>query len=375
MNIESLETRLIEHPLSGEFHPSWGPGLVQTSLSITLVILELENGIRGYGALPTSDREGKVGIETFLQNELEGMDVFSAEKINKKLRTASLRMTWPWGVELAVWDAIGKTLEKPVYKLWGGYQDKIKVYASLGEVKDPEIRSRDARELLEKGFSGIKLRFGNDNWEKDIEVARKVHDTIGEEMDIMVDANQADILPGAEGEKTWDYYDALEVGRALEELGVSWLEEPLPRFAMSDLQMLNNKLELPLAGGEKNQMMHEFKQLIEEGCYDIIQGDAAFSEGLFQLRKIAGFAEMHHKKFVPHTWCNCITLFGNLQLAASLPNCPWFEFPWEDPGWTEEINSFLFKENLKIEDGYINVPKKPGLGFEIDTNLLQKFGQ
>jgi len=107
----------------------------------------------------------------------------------------------------------------------------------------------------------------------------------------------------------------------------------LPRFNIGDLKSLK-KLKIPVAGGENNQMKQELKQLIEENCYDTLQGDAIFSDRLFQLRKISDFAEIHHTKIIPHTWSNCISLYDNLQLGAYLPNCDWFEFPFENLGWT-----------------------------------------
>jgi len=373
MKIVDLNSKLIKHPLTGDFHPSWGPGLVLSELALTFIELVLEDGTVGYGALPANENEGVVGLDVFVREQLKGMDVFNTEGINKVLSTASLRMTWPWGVELAAWDAIGKLVNQPINKLLGGYQNKLKIYASFGEIRSSKRRVEDALLVKEKEFAGIKLRFGNDNVDTDLKITADIIRAVGDELDIMVDANQADILPGSKGENNWDFETALYVGEALQDMGVKWLEEPLPRFNISGLTRLNKRLKIPVAGGEKNQMKHEFKQLIEENCYDILQGDAIFSDGLFQLRKIAGFAEMHHKKFIPHTWCNCISLYGNLQLAASLPNCDWFEFPFENPGWTEEVNSFLFKDNLKIEDGFVYVPNKPGLGFIIDNDKIDKY--
>jgi len=286
-----------------------------------------------------------------------------------------LRMTWPWGVEMTIWDIIGKNANQPVYKLMGGFQDKIKVYASLGEVRSVEDRVKEAKQIKEEGFAGIKLRFHDNNPENDLKIAKEVVKAVGDSLEIMVDANQADALPGSKSVNQWDYFTALKVGRELEKMGIAWLEEPLPRFDIEGLQKLSNKLSIPLAGGEKNQMMAEFKELIEEDCYEIFQGDASFSAGLFELRKIAGIAEAYHKKFVPHTWSNGIGLFANLQLAASLPNCPWFEYPYEKPGWDHAANDFLFNESLAIEDGYIKVPQKPGLGFEIDQKKVDRYRQ
>lgn len=373
MIITDVKASLVKHPLPGRFHPTWGTGLVLTDLPLTLVQVETEQGITGYGALPANSFEGVVGINVFIRKNLIGKDLFNTEEISKVLRIASLRMTWPWGVEMAVWDAIGKVCGQPVYKLWGGYQDKIKVYASLGEVRSAEERAEDARKLLDQGFAGIKLRFRNADPRQDLKVVEAVLHAVGDEMAVMVDANQADALPGSGRFCEWDYATAVKIGRELQAMGVLWLEEPLARFNTAGLQKLCDELDMPVAGGEKNQMQHEFKMLIDQNCYDILQGDASFSEGLFQLRKIAGLAEAAHKLFIPHTWCNGISLHANLQLAASLPNCPWFEYPYEEPGWGHLANQILFKEGLKIQGGYVRVPQKPGLGFEIDEEIIARY--
>ncbi|MGI9951814.1 mandelate racemase/muconate lactonizing enzyme family protein [Moorellaceae bacterium AZ2] len=373
MKIVDVRASLIVHPLSGEFRPSWGPGLVHKELALTLVEVVTDEGLSGYGALPCNDKEAIVGVDTFIRPMLVGGDPFNTEAIAQLLRQASLRMGWPWGVEMAIWDLIGKACNQPVYKLWGGYQDKIKVYASFGEIKTPEKCVEDAQRIMAEGIKGVKLRFGSD-FRKDLAAVTSLRNAVGEKMAIMVDANKADSLPGSQGFQGWDYRTALYVGRALEELGVLWLEEPLGRFDFEGLARLNAALDMPLAGGEKNQLAHEFKILIERNCYDILQGDCSFSEGLFQLKKIAFLAEVAGKQFIPHTWCNGISLRANLQLAGALPNCPWFEYPYEINSWDHKVNNFLFEDPLVIsEDGYIHVPQRPGLGFSLNKEIVARY--
>jgi RND family efflux transporter MFP subunit len=143
--------------------------------------------------------------------------------------------------------------------------------------------------------------------------------------------------------------------------------------AVSDLETrsFTARVDIPIAGGELNIGLHEYRQLIERNCYDIIQADAAFSEGISQLRKVAGMAEMAFKKFIPHTWSNGIGLGANLHLAAATPNCPWFEFPVDPPAWTEPSRDFMLAEPYLIDDdGTITVPQEPGFGFKLDRGAL-----
>lgn len=373
MKIVKAEARFILHPLSGEFRPTWGTGLVLEDLALTLISIEVEDGTIGYGALPCNEKEGVVGFDTFIKPALEGMDIFQTEKIARLLRNASLRMSWPWGVEMAVWDAIGKIAGLPVNKLWGGEKTKIPVYASLGENKPLEVRVNEVKKLKDLGFAAVKLRFRNDNPKEDLQCVEMVRKEMGDDFGIMVDANQADALPGSNEFFAWDYKLAYNIGKELERYNVIWLEEPLSRFDYKGLKYLNENLSLKLAGGEKNQMVNEFKQLIDDNCFDILQGDSSFSEGMFQLRKIAAYAEANYKEFIPHTWGNGLSLIANLQLAASLPNCSWFEYPYEEPGWMHEVGSFLTIGGLELKDGFVTVPQGPGLGLDIDVERVERY--
>ena len=122
----------------------------------------------------------------------------------------------------------------------------------------------------------------------------------------------------------------------------------------------------------KNTGLNEFKDLAERTGYHILQGDSTFCEGMFQMRKAAALAEAHNKLFIPHTWSNPCGLMANMQVAASLPNCPWFELPFEPPAYTMEMYDQVFQEGLQIEDGYITVPDRPGLGFAFREGFIEE---
>jgi len=295
------------------------------------------------------------------------------ERLRPAISNAKLRMGWPWMVEAALWDAIGKACGQPVYRLWGGFADRIPVYASTGELCSVERRIAYVSECLKRGIRAVKLRMHDPHPENDLEAIREIRKTFGSAVTLMVDANQADHLPGAKDiAYSWDLPVALRVARALEQLDVAWLEEPLARHNYDGLAALARKVDIPIAGGEKNSGLEEFRLLAERDGYHILQGDCVFSEGMFQLRKAAAIAEAHHKQFVPHTWSNPIGLMTNLQLAASLPNCPWFELPYEPPAWSLDLYGTVFEEGLVLEDGCIVVPDRPGLGFTLKDGFLER---
>jgi len=375
VKITAVEATLLKVPLDGPLRPTWNPGVVHQHTYLTLLQIHTDAGITGVGAGPATGFEGVVGVHHFLAGSLIGKDPFATERHIKLIRSASVRIGWTWMVEMALWDIIGKAAGLPVYKLWGGYADRVKAYASLAETRAPEKAVEDAWRLYEEGFRAIKLRFREPDVRQEIRVVEAIRSALGDRIDLMVDANQAEVMPGSGDYFVWDYFIAMDVARALKDLGVLWLEEPLPRYDLDNLARLTERSPLPIAGGELNRGLHEFKLLIERGCYHILQGDAAFSEGMFQLRKAAAIAEAFGRQFIPHTWSNGIGLRANLQVIASLPNAGWLEFPYDPPAWTVQARDRMLLDPLTIDpDGYVTVPQKPGLGFELDPDAVKRYG-
>jgi len=204
-----------------------------------------------------------------------------------------------------------------------------------------------------------------------VEAIRK---RFGGRLAILVDANQAGVLPGVGGHRQWSLQTATDVALELERLGVTWLEEPLPRHDHDGLRRLRDRLgTLQLAGGENNHGVHEFRALIDDGCYDVLQPDAVLSEGVYQLRKVAAMAEAAGLLVAPHPWTHGIGLLANLHLVASIPNSSWFEFPHEPPGWPASALSQMLAEKIWIDaDGCLPVPDRPGFGLELDEELVER---
>lgn len=372
MKITDVVADYIKCPLPGEFHPTWGSGMAMDYVGMTVVRIVTDEGVTGISAGTADGWENVVGINTFLKKQLIGQDPLMIEHIRPIISNAELRMGWPWMIEAALWDLAGKYCGMPVYKMWGGYTNKMRVYASAGEILPLKERMEYVKRCIDMGFSAVKLRMHSPDPEDDLEDIRKITAEFSGKISFMVDANQADHLPGASDiNHSWDTYTALHVARELEKLGVLWLEEPLARYNYEGLAMIARKVDIPLAGGEKNSGLNEFRDLAQNEGYHIIQGDSVFCEGMFQMRKAAALAEAYHKLFIPHTWSNPCGLMANMQVAASLPNCPWFELPFEPPAYTVDMYDHVFREGLRVEDGFIYVPDKPGLGFEFRDNFIE----
>lgn len=373
MKIAHIHCRIVSFPLPAPLRPAWAPGRTFQHNVCTLVEVGTDEGITGVGALPHGDPIGLHTVAHLVAPYVLGKDPFAVERLSPILRHAARDGAYPWGIEMALWDIVGQACGLPVYRLWGGYQDSLPVYASLAEVCEPQEQIDRIHHLRERGFRAFKLRLRRSDVDDDISVVQRVRAEFGDEIELMADANQAHVMPSPGPHRFWSFSDALRVARALEELDLHWLEEPLPRYSYSQLASLTARVDIPIAGGELNIGLHEYRQLIERDCYDIIQADAAFSEGLSQLRKIAALAEMAFKPFIPHTWSNGIGLGANLHLAGATPNCPWFEFPVDPPAWTEASRDFMLVEPYHIQpDGTIDIPQHPGLGFRLDHDRIDR---
>ena len=372
--VNRVRSRVLELPLPSDFHPAWGRGQVQRSFFVTVVEIETVEGVTGIAAAEAGP-EAAVAIDRFVAPHLIGQDAGAPERFIGVLRDAELLGSPVYFVETALWDIAGKLAGMPVYKMWGAVTDRVPAYCATGEVRDPERRVEDCRRLAAEGFRAVKLRFHAQDPRDDIRVIEAIRRELGDRMAILVDANQAGVLPGLGGHESWGFRVALDVAIELERLGVTWLEEPLPRHDYAGLRRLRDRLgTLQLAGGENNHGLHEFALLIAGGCYDIVQPDAVLSEGVYQMRKIAAIAEAAGILVAPHTWTHGVGLLANLHLVASIPNTSWFEFPHEPPGWPAEAFSQMLVEKPWIDDqGCLAVPARPGFGIELDQEVVERY--
>jgi D-galactarolactone cycloisomerase len=276
-------------------------------------------------------------------------------------------------VDIALWDLIGKASGQPLYKLWGGGKDKVPVYASTIQLSTPERAAVLAAELMDEGWKAIKLRLHHKTLEEDIRTVEAVRAEVGDRMELMADANQAQSPGTWQPGVRWDLQRATETARELQRLGCRWLEEPLPRYAFDQLAELNRLVELPIAGGENNRGLHEFRWMLERGIYDILQPDSLVSGGITEVRKIGALAEAAGKRVVPHHGGGGIGTIAHLHLVASWPHAPYLELLHEPPIGSYEHRLGIFR-NLPTVDatGHMSLPQGPGLGVEIDPDLVER---
>lgn len=377
MKITDIKVHYLEIPFPVELLCTWGHGRVEKFHGVALTEVRTDEGITGYGAAEAMWGWGyvhKASIEQMLKPRLLGKDPFATEQLIWDMRDVPGR---PWMVENALWDIIGKAADMPLYKMWGGYQSKVRAYAALGGLRPPGQAGEDALRLLEKGFKCIKLRLHHVEMADDVALVEAVRQAVGDRMTIVVDANQA-TAPYRTGAlattRLWDYKRAYRMARILEDLDVFWLEEPLPLHDYNDLARLSSEVRIWIAGGEINRGIHEFELFLEKGCYGILQPNCTMAEGMFQVRKIAAMAEMKHKLCVPHAWVQGPGFYANLHVAGSISNCPWIEFPYDPPSITPENFHSIITEIPEIDsEGYVALPDKPGLGVDINWDVVKRY--
>jgi L-alanine-DL-glutamate epimerase-like enolase superfamily enzyme len=356
-------------PLPAPMHPAWVPGLTLQRRGAIILKIHTDEGIVGLGcpgyAVPPN-------FESWIKPQLIGKDPFAIEQHARMLRMANTG----WGVEIALWDIIGKAAGQPLYKLWGGYADRVPAYASFVEVRTPDQRAEDVQRIQAEGYQAVKLRLHDWTMKEDLAQVEAVRQAVGDRLAILVDANQAQQpgTPSPEPGPVWTEQRAVQTARELERLGVYWLEEPLDRYNFEGLSRLCAAVDILIAGGENNVGLHEFRWLIEQNCYDLIQVEALRSEGIGQLRKVAALAELHHKLVAPHHGGGGIGLAAHLHLCAAIPNASYLELWHDPPCMTGDVFQWYLQEPLRIDsDGMIAVPQKPGLGIELDEEKLARY--
>jgi D-galactarolactone cycloisomerase len=364
MRISNIRTRQVDIRLPEPFYPAWAPGRVETELRVVYVRIDTDAGIYGIAGHQFYGNEEPCVAR--IAADLVGEDPLRIEK-----HAGTLRYLWPffgaavWFVEIALWDILGKVAGLPLYRLLGGARDRVVAYADTGQNRTPAQRANDARRRRDEGFRAIKLRIRNEKMRDDVAQIAAVRQAVGDDMAILVDANQTDTVDAPIPGPIWTYHRALGTARALADHGVFWLEEPLPRHAYAELQRLHHASPIPIAGGNSNQRFEDLQRLLLDGCYDILLPDVVLSEGLLRTRALAAEAHAAGVLLTPHTWGDPLGMVANLHLAAAIPNATYFEFPHDPPAFPTSAYQSTLKEPLEVEDGEIRVPQAPGLGVEL----------
>jgi D-galactarolactone cycloisomerase len=356
-----LERRSIE--LDPPFHAAWDPE-PRRSFEATLVLVETDEGLTGIGSGDTMD-----GFERY-EHLFVGQDPLAVERHVAVLETITFHAGRYWPLEAALWDLAGKAAGKTAAELLGGQLDRVAAYASTGEQRSPAERAESALRLREEGFKALKLRIDRTRLDEGLAAVEAVREAVGDSMEIMIDLNQGWRMPGDIG-PALDFATVASTAARLRELDVFWLEEPLPREDVRGYASLRQESGLRIAGGEMARTTRELEAFEAADALDFYQPDAVLSVGLLRERELAERVTARGHFFTPHTWTNGIGLLANLHLTAGVGGGPYFEFPYDPPGWTPERRDFMLAGPVRVDaEGFLTVPDRPGLGFELADDLL-----
>ena len=273
-------------------------------------------------------------------------------------------------VDIALWDIKGKGLGLPVFKLLGGaYRDRAKVYATgLYEPQNaPSIidaLTEEASGYKEAGFCGVKLKVGY-GIDTDLHYVKAIREAIGDDLYLMVDANHAYNAP-----------EAIRLARKMERYDVYWFEEPVPPEDLDGYLEIKRNSSILLAGGECEYTRYGFRELINRRVVDILQPDLCAAGGFTEMAKIVAMASAANLPVMPHVWGTNVGLAASLQCFAALPHFPDRRFPaepfFECDRSPHPLRDGVTVEKFAIEDGYLSIPDRPGLGVELDVEFVEK---
>jgi len=368
VRLRDLIVHTVALPLKESVMFSWEP-LPHSVYVFSIVEAIGDNGLSGFSAIELG-LSYKHYVEGLVKALLLGADL---EKLpmDRVLEVGSWFASRLGAVEVAMMDLTAKSLGKPLCSLIGGpVRSRVRIYASTGRLMGPDDTVNAIERYREMGIELVKIRFGRTNIADDVEVIRRVWNEFKGSVKIAVDANQAwRVTP-----PFWNRRMALRVARELEKYEVEWLEEPLFKDDLEGLRWLRSKVDVPIAGGELEHGIHRFKQIIESEAYDIINADAIYSNGIREVMGVANLANSHGLTFLPHAWDPPLGYLANLHVAASLSETltPYLETPLDPPWWFESLFSMLTGRPI-LNNGYVDVPNGPGLGFEPNMDLVRKY--
>jgi len=355
MKIASVSSRAVRIPRE----PSPVAGGADTMDFVTLTI-RTDDGIEGIGyaafQAPALTAALKATIDG-LGETIIGTDPTNTEAIGERLlrlgggSPAGLLTRAVSAIDVALWDIKGKALEQPVYKLLGGYRDRVPTYQSgyLWRPATLEELDADAKRIVADGFRSMKFRLGAEKTDA-AEIARieTMRNAVGPDVDLMIDINQG-----------WDVNRAIRIGREMANYGIFWLEDPTTFDDFGGLARIADALDTPIAAGEYVYGIRPFRELIEQRSIDIVMVDLLRVGGFTQWMKVAHMAEAFNLPVVSHLAAELM-----VHALAAAPNGLTLEYmPWGFP---------LFKHVPQAVGGEVTLPSEPGLGLEFDEELLAR---
>lgn len=344
--------------------------------NLTFVKVITDEGLEGIGEVRMLNHtDALLGyFAEAVPNHILGHDPSNIEELVQKMfrndfaRAGEIAMSAIATVEMACWDIIGKSLNQPVYKLLGGaVRNRIKAYANgwYTVERTPEEFHAAALKVTAKGYKALKFDpFGSGFYELDftergrvIELVEAVRSAVGPDVEILIE------MHGRFNPAT-----AIGMARELERFNPSWLEEPVPPENIAALKKAAEKINIPIATGERIHTRFEFRELIESQAADYIQPDISHFGGLLETKKLAAWAENYYILVAPHNVGGPVSTAAALHFAASTPN---FKIQEHFNDFADEWVKTTAPGNPEVIDGYFALPQGPGLGVTLNEDAVQ----
>jgi D-galactarolactone cycloisomerase len=351
----------------------WGRRATDTVGGIIVQVFT-DQGITGLGEFEAPYPEAQARLKRQVLPRILGENPLHIERLWEILRSAidGKPDQMLGGIDIALWDILGKACGQPIYRLLGGNDDPVEVYIAPS-MKQPQVIAAECAQFRAQGYRAIKLRIGlgqvgldeAESMEKDLQIVAGARQILGDDFVIGVDAD-----------KTYNRPMALAMGDRLRELGAAWFEEPLQerdrQAYVAEMTALQSLIQVPLSGGQGFHTRFEFRELVSQRAVDIIQPDCARCGGITELRRIAALASTWGLACMPHVGCGCgydIRVVATLHVLASIPNGMYLCYPaYDTPLRTE-----LLREPPRVVDGTLAPPQRPGLGIELDEDALARY--
>ncbi len=359
MNIARVEVIPLSVPIDFPFrNPRFG---FNDRLTLAIAKVQTDDGIEAFGVTFTwVARHVKSLVASIddLGATIIGQDIMRPAQAWQKMYATTIHMGHSGhsiyalsALDSAIWVLKAKALNQPLHQLLGGCRDKVPAYASYLLWRDWPIDrlQKDAAMFKKHGFKYIKMKIGDKPLTEELTRFKAVREAVGEDINIMVDGNWA-----------WSLPEAMRFGRALEKAGAFWMEDPLASEDPEQMAELTHALDIPVATGETFNTKYDFRRLVENGAAYYYIADLQRVGGVTEWMKVAALLEAWNLPICSHLFPDF-----SVHLLAAAPNGFVLEYmPWWDK---------IYTEPYKIVDGFIEAPKTPGLGLELDPAALKKY--
>lgn len=358
MKITRLRTKSVNVPLPKPITTAIHD---MRSVGCVLVYLETDEGLVGQsyifalnavrlksldemvkGFAPLVESKDPHYVEAIWQSIWQAMNAMGHKGVTVSALTA---------IDTACWDLVGKAANKPLHHLWGACRDEVKTYASGGLWLSQSLDElvEEAQLFLDQGFRAMKIRIGSAKAAEDVERVRLVREVVGDDIELMVDANQA-----------FTSKQAIRLGRKLEAFDLVWFEEPVPAYDLVGHAEVRQALDMSIASGETEYTRYGMRAMIEAKACDVLMPDLQRIGGLSEFKRVAALAESYNLPISTHIFTE-----HSLSIAGAAANCMSVEhMPWFAP---------LFQEEMVISNGMLAIPERAGCGFSFDEDAVKHY--